>query len=629
MQVLLTLMVRNESRILKRCMEAGSKYADDVLVVDTGSTDDTVQIAKDAGAHVVEHVWKNFGHNRSLSFRAAVATATKLGWDLSKSYALVVDADMVLDGVRPTLTGSPGYHILQKHGTFEYANTRYLRLDVPWKCVGVTHEYWDGAQTDSLKEVWINDIGDGGCKADKFERDVRLLTKGLEEEPNNGRYMFYLAQSYRDSGKPQDAIRWYKKRIAVGGWDEEVWYSMYTIAKIYHSLGDIPKMELWVGRAYAKRPSRNEAIVFAARVFRERGEQFKAWHYLQLAEKTTNTGDMLFIETDTYGPLVTYEKSICHYYVSPQRSEGLRLSIAYLNSGHGQHFENVFSNMSFYCEPLKNAIWKRLTFPVPDPYTTSSIAVTAEGRLNVRAVNYRINSGGGYSYPDGIIRTKNYDSTWNPLRCEWNGFVERPDPDLPRRDDYIRGLEDVRLFGSQWTATTREYSNDERNRIVCGNDTSACLVLPPTDTGCEKNWIPIGDNRVIYDWYPFQIGTIQGTKLEITTTCKSPSLFQRVRGSSPPFRVRDQWVCVVHLVKYGNPRTYLHMFVGLDDSFLPISMSLPFVFRGESIEYCIGAQCWGDKVHIFSSAWDRESWHCTIPADECVGSLVPFSSSKN
>ena len=105
-------MVRNESRILQRCMEAGSKYADAVLVVDTGSTDSTVQIAKEFGAHVVEHTWQNFGHNRSLSFKAAVETAKKLGWDLSKSYALAVDADMVLAGDRPTLTGAPGYHIL-------------------------------------------------------------------------------------------------------------------------------------------------------------------------------------------------------------------------------------------------------------------------------------------------------------------------------------------------------------------------------------------------------------------------------------------------------------------------------------------------------------------------------------
>lgn len=41
-----------------------------------------------------------------------------------------------------------------------------------------------------MKGVWIDDRGDGGCKSDKFERDARLLAQGLNEEPNNVRYMF-------------------------------------------------------------------------------------------------------------------------------------------------------------------------------------------------------------------------------------------------------------------------------------------------------------------------------------------------------------------------------------------------------------------------------------------------------
>ena len=57
-----------------------------------------------------------------------------------------------------------------------------------------------------------------GCKEDKFERDIRLLTKGIEEEPNNGRYYFYLAQSYKDTNKYELAIENYKKRIEKRIW---------------------------------------------------------------------------------------------------------------------------------------------------------------------------------------------------------------------------------------------------------------------------------------------------------------------------------------------------------------------------------------------------------------------------
>ncbi len=59
------------------------------------------------------------------------------------------------------------------------------------------------------------DIGDGGCKDDKADRDIRLLTKGIEDEPNNVRYYFYLANSYHDKSEYENAIPIYILRASV------------------------------------------------------------------------------------------------------------------------------------------------------------------------------------------------------------------------------------------------------------------------------------------------------------------------------------------------------------------------------------------------------------------------------
>ena len=72
-----------------------------------------------------------------------------------------------------------------------------------FKCVGSTHEYYDihGKHVNKqLHSIRINDIGDGGCKEDKFERDIRLLEDDLKNDPNNTRTHFYLASSYKNSG---------------------------------------------------------------------------------------------------------------------------------------------------------------------------------------------------------------------------------------------------------------------------------------------------------------------------------------------------------------------------------------------------------------------------------------------
>ena len=67
----LFLIVKNEAHILDRCLDAAQPLVDHTLIVDTGSTDDTINIAKKR-ALVIEQPWVNFGHNRSQSFQAVV-----------------------------------------------------------------------------------------------------------------------------------------------------------------------------------------------------------------------------------------------------------------------------------------------------------------------------------------------------------------------------------------------------------------------------------------------------------------------------------------------------------------------------------------------------------------------------
>ena len=106
-----------------------------------------------------------------------------------------------------------------------YQNLRILRNNGLYSYKGVTHEYVNTPQNSrsfllSKSMFFINDIGDGGCKQNKFERDVKLLTDGISKEPKNDRYHFYLANSYSDLGKFNEAIDMYKKRIEFGGWQE-------------------------------------------------------------------------------------------------------------------------------------------------------------------------------------------------------------------------------------------------------------------------------------------------------------------------------------------------------------------------------------------------------------------------
>ena len=145
MKLMLDFMVRNESAILERCVSAARTFVDEVLVADTGSEDSTRDIARSLGAKVVEDTWRNFGWNRTLSLQAARTWAGELGWELETSYALVIDADILLRGSPEALRGElcqmpSGAHLLQKSCYLEYANQRLMRLSDPWFCEGATHD---------------------------------------------------------------------------------------------------------------------------------------------------------------------------------------------------------------------------------------------------------------------------------------------------------------------------------------------------------------------------------------------------------------------------------------------------------------------------------------------------------
>jgi tetratricopeptide (TPR) repeat protein len=497
-----------------------------------------------------------------------------------------------------------GYTVVQVAGNLEYPNCRLVRMDYDWKCKGVTHEYWDGKTSPIPRNVcYINDRNDGGCKSDKFERDAKLLEKGLKDEPTNVRYMFYLAQTYHSLGRWKDSIAMYKKRIAGGGWFEEVWFSHYMIGQCYLSLKDPIRFEGWMLRAYKYHPHRAESIYKLTRHFRENAEHYKAYHYADLGSRMPKPNDSLFIENDVYNGLFDYEKSILDYYVKSDKREGLRDTIRYLLKGDA-HAQNVISNLKFYVQPIvNNPVEFNFPSPFGDKYRSSAISLDTHPYANVRWVNYWIEDG-EYKTPDNEpVMTENAYTNLETgeVICKMNDASVG----LPRRDVRVKGLEDIRLCDGKFTATVQEYS--EGVRVLYGDYNKQtgtydnCKVLEsPNARHCEKNWLMIpGTDDIIYDWFPFQILGKNAVSYDV------PPLFKYLRGSAPPFKNGDEWWVLVHIVEYSKPRVYYHCFVKLDEKYKPKSVSLPFVFRSPTIEYCV---CATPNIVYFSTNDKDSAW---------------------
>jgi tetratricopeptide (TPR) repeat protein len=674
-KIILNLMIKNESKIIERCIGRALEYVDAVSILDTGSTDNTVEIcntfliASGKPFKVSVEPFKNFGFNRTVSFKKTQELCKELKWDANKTYAMTVDADMI---IKPSpefknfVMTVPGYTVIQQNGSLKYHNNRFHQCSYDWKCVGATHEYWSGDPTDKIpyEVFFIDDINDGGCKSDKIERDIRLLTEDLKEDPNNGRAYFYLAQSYKDCGKFEEAIKNYKKRIEVGGWIEEVWHAHYQIAKCYDCLKESEEVEAWALRAFKIHPHRAEPLYFLLQYFKNKYEHFKAYqYYLKGKDIPFPKNDVLFIEYPVYEGLFDYENTIISCYIfNKTRQDTLNDIISYINTKNFNIY-NVWDNIQYYIEPLVSSTYKgeysKLFFPQMDEFQVSSCSVIPYKNkllMNTRYVNYSIDSQGQYHMrsADGHVKTKNgmtyLNSSYYPLE-DVKMMKEEPGKTYPSN---IEGLEDVRLFMFKdkvyFTASSKNITNDGKIVMAIGDYdpestkmSNIGIIQPPKPSDCEKNWIYIPEyslsateaakNKMnfIYGWHPLQIGAVNVSfdfidsksssgeisllqNLQIHTTFETPRFFSRFRGSSTICEYDGRLWCVAHFVKYSTPRVYLHSVVTFNrETMKPEMYSLPFVFRKHAIEYCLGLHIKDGKMCCIFSQNDNEPGFITMP----------------
>lgn len=357
-KIVFTFICKNESKIIKRCLDAVKPVIDYINAVDTGSDDRTVELIhewKTENNFPVtvfsgpEYKFKNFGHNRTQSYQLAVKSYP------DADYVFLCDCDMITviepewvkDKQRLT---ADAYDLIQKAGNLEYWNVRLLSTRLPWICEGLSHESWNApnAHHERLTSLWFDDKNDGGAKADKYTRDKRLLSEGLADPSTpdglKRRYKFYLAQTLRSLGEYKESIRMYKKRIEAGGWSEEVFYSYYTIGVNYLSLKREDKAVQYFLKAYNYRKTRAEPVYELAKLYREKGEHNTAMIFINLGKSIAYpTEDSLFVSKDIYDHLFLFELSVCGFYIGDEGKKQGKIATQLLISKKDDLSESLYN----------------------------------------------------------------------------------------------------------------------------------------------------------------------------------------------------------------------------------------------------------------------------------------------
>jgi len=624
----LNMIVKNESRIIRRLFDSVVDIIDSYCICDTGSTDNTVNIiktyfeCKKIPGKIVYEPFRDFGYNRSFALKQCEGME-------NADYILLLDADMViqtptdfnLEVFKEGLLNAQAFFVFQGTDEFYYKNVRIVKNNIGMKYWGVTHEYVEVPEgcvygKYEKKDFFILDIGDGGSKTDKFERDILLLKKGLEEIPNNDRYTFYLANSYYNSGHFLEAIETYKKRIEIGGWIEEVWQCYYTMGICYRNLGEMEKAICSWMDAYSAFPERIENLYEIVHYYRNNGKNRMAYHFYTLADKTRKkftSNDYLFLQKDIYDYKLDYELSIIGFYENMDNYDMniccMKL-LAYPRTEEWM-FNNILSNYKFYCKKLEGGIIYNIQLdksiiPNNDFYSSTPSFCVHNGELviNTRFVNYVINENGGYENKEHI-ETINILSRYS-LEDGIIGEKIKPDTILKHdttHDGLYIGLEDVRLFSNKGYLIYNANRGIDRSQVAVENGiidlkTSSTfnsqLLKYTIHNDIEKNWVLFEDNqnklKCIYKWWPLIIGDIQKEgKFKTTHKINTPLLFKRVRGSTNGLIVDNEIWFIGHVVSYEDRRYYYHIFIAIDRNTFELKrFSDLFTFSKEKVEYTLG-----------------------------------------
>ncbi len=220
MRLSLCMIVRDEEEMLGRCLQAVRDAVDEMVIVDTGSKDATIEIAKSFGARVIEREWTgSFGEARNVAFEAATG-----------DWTLVLDADEVLVSEDVELlrslterTWREAFYVAETNytgeldaGTAVTHNTlRMFRNRPQYRYRGRLHEQIAETLPTYLPErieytnVRIEHYGYLGAVRDareKSRRNVELLQMQLEEGKATPFLHYNLGAEYAVAGNPQAAL---------------------------------------------------------------------------------------------------------------------------------------------------------------------------------------------------------------------------------------------------------------------------------------------------------------------------------------------------------------------------------------------------------------------------------------
>lgn len=237
----LVMIVKNEEKHLSRCLESAKDIVDEIVLVDTGSTDKTKEIALSFGAKVYDFKWINdFSAARNYSIQKS-----------SGDWNLILDADEYImndcrQEIRDFINNNNAIGRIKRidsfvrDGELQYSKTFISRLapkSVFYK--GKIHEQLDSPLP--RKNINVEVGHDGYLETDKSERNLAILMDEFKEKPKDPYILFQIANTLFVSGKNSEADYYFEEFYKYA--PKNAYYRYTGIVSYLYNLVALKKFE--------------------------------------------------------------------------------------------------------------------------------------------------------------------------------------------------------------------------------------------------------------------------------------------------------------------------------------------------------------------------------------------------
>ncbi len=295
--VSLCMIVKNEENTIERCLDSVKDLVDEIIIVDTGSTDRTKEIVANFTDKVLDFEWvDDFAAARNFAFDQA-----------TQDYILWLDADDVfliedqtkfselksqLDSSYDSITMVYSLATDENSGvTSSLRRNRLVKRDKHFKWIGAVHEYL---------EVWGNifhsDIKVTHKSIDHdSDRNLNIYKKRLSNgESFSPRDLYYFANEWLDHEDYEKAIIYYKKFLETKeGWVEDNLSACGHLADCFHRLGNKEQALHYIFKSFEYDTPRAEFCCRLGYLFLNKQDYEKAIFWYELATKLEMPRDSL------------------------------------------------------------------------------------------------------------------------------------------------------------------------------------------------------------------------------------------------------------------------------------------------------------------------------------------------